>query len=76
MTWNDRGMLDGWALALASLAFHAIALITAVVASLSCAVLLGTAPVHPSARHRRSASAVPNGDGMRRNPGRCCGGRV
>ena len=74
MIWNYR--IDGWALAPAALAFHAPALITAAVANLSCAVLLSTAPAHPSARHGRGASAVPPGDGMRRNPERCCGGRV
>ena len=76
MTWNYRGMLDVWTLALAAPGFRAIALIVAAVANLSCAVPLDTAPAHPSARHRPGASAVPNGDDMRRNPGRYCGGRV
>ena len=76
MTSNYREMLDGWALALAALAFHAIAPIVAAVANLSRAVPLDTAPAHPPARHGPGASAVPNGDDMRRNPGRCCGGRV
>ena len=76
MTWNYRGMLDVWTLALAAPGFRAIALIVAAVANLSCAVLLGTAPARSTAQLRPDAPSVPNGDGTRRNPRRCCGGRV
>ena len=72
MTSNYRGMLDVWALALAALAFHAIAPIVAAVANLSRAVPLDTAPAHSPARHL----CCPERDGMRRNRERCCGGRV